>query len=301
MIADNALRLADAEVTPNNGNATGTVGSLGAASVALGLDEIGLTTQLRSFRDVGAGETMSLAFNVDTAFTCGTFNAALQIQLVSLPIVATALANAAGTGKQLRLSGIPTDIADADPKLADTFTLAGHELPFGAPVFLDSIVTTTGLTQLTIYYVIPTTADQFQVAASLADALANPAVPIDMTGGDGTAGINFIPTVHASTGSLQLFDVGVPTHQGPLRLGSRFNVPLRSMASLTTKGRSTDGQVRQTVGAGPTSGLIAANAQRFYYLNYIPSATIVTGAITCDLVMTPGNALNYLPTGTEMV
>lgn len=297
MITDNGLRLATAEVTPNGG---ASPGGLGAASVSLALDESGLTTRIRTFRDIGAGQTISLAFNVTTAFTCSTFGATLEFQLVSLPIAASLLTNATTSGKALWLNSVPLDIADGDPDLADTLTIVGHGLPLGTPIHLSNLVTTTGVATSTIYYVVPTTADRFKLATSLANAIAG--TTIDLQTGDGTATVNFIPTIHGASGLLPLYNAGVPTNQGPLRAGTRFHVPIRPHATLTPERSLPGGQtLSMPRGAGPTSGLIAANAQRYYYLRYVPSHTITAGAVTCDLVLDAGNALNYLPIGTEVV
>ena len=315
MIADNALRLATAEVVPNGGATNGNFNTIGPTSVALALDESGLTETMRGFRDVGSGYQASMSITVDTAFECGTFGATIALQLISLPINATKFDNATSTGKRIKISAAPTDIADADPDLADTLEIANHGLPVGTPIYLGTPVTTTSIFANQIYYVVPTTADRFKLATSLVNAIAGTPT-VNMGGGDGTVDVWFIPTVHASTGPLPMFDVGTPTHQGPLRAGSQLIVPIRPLATMTPKSYVRGGHapltsprsqlsppLRTTAGAGPTSGLIAANPQRFFYLNYFNTHLIAAplGSITCDLVMTSGNALNYQPTGTEMV
>ena len=296
MITDNGLRLATAEVTAGNG-----VGGLGEDSVTLALDESGITATLRSFREIGGGEPISLAFNVDTSFTCGTFGATIEFQLVSLPINATKLTDTAlGDGKQLLIDDAGLTI------LTDTVTVVGHGLPVGAPVYLTDLTSTAGVADDTIYYVIPLTADTFQLATTIANAIAG--TPINLITLDGTADINFIPTVHASSGGLQIFGTGIPSNQSSLIAGSRFLAPLRPLIAVPPDGVIPAGQtLKTTVGSGPPSGTglaygkLAATAQRYYYLRYVASATIAAGAITCDLVTCGADALNYPATGVEVV
>lgn len=298
MITDNGLRLATAEVTPNQGQAPG---GLGEASVNLALDASGVTTQGRAFADIGGGQRLALAFNVTTAFTCATFGATLELQLVSLPLLASLLTDGSGGASDGKLlsSVIPGTVA------TDLFTLAAHNLPVGTPVYITALSTVTGPALNTIYYVIPTGVDTFQIAASLADALAGTEVALGGTNGNVT--FSFIPTIHASTGLLPLYNAGVPTNQGPLSVsGIRFQVPLRPLAVLTPQqgpltigGTATGQTIKQPLGAGPhvtaTTALIAGNAQRYYYLRYVPSNTITAGAITCDLVVDAGHALPHYP------
>ena len=103
MYTDNGLRLATAEVTPNAG---ASPGGLGAASVTLGLDLSGLTQNLRAANDPGGGQRLQLSVNVTTTVTSATFASTLELQLVSIPIVATLLTNATTSGKTLTITGL---------------------------------------------------------------------------------------------------------------------------------------------------------------------------------------------------
>lgn len=288
MITDNGLRLATAEVTPNGGAAPG---GLTAASVALNTDPSGLTSSQRIFNSIGDGERMLLNFNVITAYACGTFAATIEFQLISLPIIASLLTNATTSGKRTHIAALPTVAA------TNQFTLVGHGLPLGTPIYFSTVTTTTGIVTNVIYYVIPNGADSFQVATTLANALAGTAVVLT---NNGSVTMEFVATIHASSGSLQLFDN--PTDASSLRAGVQFQVPLRPLAALTPKQRLPTGQtLKQPTGAGPQLGLLAANAQRYYYLRVIPSATITAGAITCDLVHSADDPLNYSPSGFEVI
>lgn len=275
MYTDNALRLATAEVTPNGG---ASPGGLGALSVTLGLDLSGLTQNLRVFNDPGAGKQLQMAVNVNTTVTSGTFASTLELQLVSIPIVASLLTNATTSGKTLTITGVVTDIADADATLADTLVIVGHGLPIGTPIHLTTIATTTGISTGTWYYVVPSTVDRFHLATTLANAIAGTFV--DLTGGDGTVVVNFLPTVHATTGTL-LKDRFLANH--------RLVVPFAPLTALTSYQALPVGQtLTLPLGTSPTVGLLTATAQRYFYLRYIPSATITAGAFTVDLVESVG-------------
>ena len=292
MIPDKGLRLAAAEAV-NTVNGGAAPGGLGPASVTLNLDPSGQTLLHRTFANIGGGERLLLNFNVDTAFTCGTFGATLEFRLVSLPINASLLTNATTAGKQLLIDDLPIVAA------TDSFTLANHGLPVGAPVFLSQITTTTGISTNTIYYTVPITSGAFGLATSLANAIAGTLITLTT---NGSADVNFIPTCHASSGTLPLYNVGDPTNQGPLRLRTQFQLPIRPLATRTPKSQIPGGQVQTSpLGAGSTDGLIAANAQRYYYLHYIPSHTITAGAVTCDIVLDAGDSLQFYPNAYEVI
>lgn len=298
MYTDNGLRLATAEVTPNGG---ASPGGLGAASVTLGLDLSGTTQNLRTFLDPGDGKQLGLNINVTTGVTCGTFGATLELQLVSIPIVATLLSNATTSGKTLTITGVVTD------STADTFTINGHGLPLGTPFFITALATTTGISNSTLYYAVPTTANAFKAATSLANAVAG--TTIDLLTGNGTATVNFIPTIHATTGSLPIWNAGVPTNQGPLSVaGARVFAPMLPMSFLTGGQYLPTGQtLTQPLGSTPVTtaatGIVggggpATVANRYFYLRYLPSATITAGAFTIDIVENAGiGALKAYPSG----
>lgn len=291
MITDNGLRLATNEVVPNSGTAL-TGGAIGSGSATLALDASGLTQTLRNFNDIGGGQRLAMAFNVVTAYTTDTFGGTIEIRLISMPIAATVLDSVTG-GYRLRKS--LAVLTDAD----DTVTIANHAIPLGTPVHISSVVTTTGLASQ-IYYAIPVDANKFRLATSLANALAGTYVV--MGGGDGTCTVIFIPTVHGSTGTLPMYDIGTPSNQGPLRAGTRYVVPLRNIITQPFGNRLAAAQtLKTTVPAGPISGLIGANAQRFYYLHYNWSNDMLSGAMTCDIVIDSGDGVQYSPTGMEVV
>jgi hypothetical protein len=289
MFTDNGLRLATAEVVPNAG---ASPGGLGAASVTLALDLSGFTQNLRTLNDIGAGENLRLNINVTTAVTSGTFASTLELQLVSLPILASLLTNATTSGKTLTITGLSV------PAATDVVTIANHGLPLGTPFYFSAGSGGSGTNLNTIYYAVPQTSSTFKFAASLANAIAGTTVDqitADFTG----ATMNFLPTVHATTGT-QLKDLFV--------LGARLVVPIMPLPSMTPYQALPTGQtLTAPLGTSPLatpatgiagSGGLTANAQRYYYLRYIPSATITAGAFTVDILPDAvGDGLKFYASG----
>jgi hypothetical protein len=96
-----------------------------------------------------------------------------------------------GTG-----TGISTGIIVVSDVSADTLTLIGHGLPDGTPVAFSSLGTTTGVSLWTIYYVVSTAANTFQVALSPGGAA------IDLTGTGGNMTVryaNYITSITTNT------------------------------------------------------------------------------------------------------
>jgi hypothetical protein len=96
-----------------------------------------------------------------------------------------------GTG-----TGISTGIIVVSDVSVDTLTLIGHGLPDGTPVAFSSLGTTTGVSLWTIYYVVSTAANTFQVATTIGGAA------IDLTGTGGNMTVryaNYITSITANT------------------------------------------------------------------------------------------------------
>lgn len=260
MILDISTRLAASEVVPNAGAAPGGLGAFSVASG--GLDFQGLTgSGLRTHIDIGAGQRLQMSVLVNTTVTSATFLATLELQLVSIPLNATLLTNAAGSGKTLAITGVAASVS------ADTLTIANHGLPLGTPIHFTSIVTTTGIAANTIYFVVPTAdPNTFKVATTLANALAG--IAVDLLTGDGTVTVNFIPTIHATTGLQPL-----PVYTA----GRTIIAPLMPLAAA--------------IDTSASAGQIATAAQRLGYLRYVPSATITAGAFTVDVVQDSPDAV----------
>ena len=82
------------------------------------------------------------------------------------------------------LGAAKTAVAITD--LTDLFTKVGHGLVDGDQVILSSIVTTTGLSTLTAYYVIGVAGDDFQLSLTVGGAA------VAVGGGDGTCSVQKI-------------------------------------------------------------------------------------------------------------
>jgi hypothetical protein len=96
-----------------------------------------------------------------------------------------------GTG-----TGISTGIIVVSDVSVDTLTLINHGLPDGTPVAFSSLGTTTGVSLWTIYYVVSTAANTFQVATTIGGAA------IDLTGTGGNMTVryaNYITSITANT------------------------------------------------------------------------------------------------------
>jgi len=301
MYTDLGLRLATAEALQlQNAGVLGTP-TIGADSATLALDQSGVTTAIRAARDIGAGHRMSLAINVDvTPITAAGHDSTLEIQLISMPIAATVLDAATTEGFLHGIAAVVTTAA------TDIFTVVGHGLALGTPVWFSAVATTTGIVVDRVQYVIPISVDTFQVANTLALAIAGTQVVLTL---NGTVDLEFIATIHASTGSLRLFDeIGGTVHGGMLVQGHRTHIPLKPLTAMTGQQSLSPGQtLAQPHGSSPGTtddvNLIGATPQRFYYLNYLASVTITGGAVTVDLVLGSGegDSLTYYPTGVEVI
>lgn len=302
MITDNGLRIATAEVLASHGS---TAPTISAQSAALNLDPGGLTAVLRNYSDIGAGQRLMINVNVDTTLTSTSvvFPETFEFQLISLPMDAAAVLDEATTiGRDLFVAAVAGTVA------TDIFTLVGHGLPLGAPIHLSTF---SGLPDLetvlkeVVYYVVPETVDTFKIATTLANALIGTTIVI--TGVDGTVTMNVIPTVHASSGGLEMFDA--PSNKSPLQAGRQIQIPIRPLPGMTPKQAAPTSQaavpivdeVTTPLGAGPGADLIAANSQRFYYLLYKASAAITAGTVTVDIVVDAGDERKYYGSGFQVI
>lgn len=197
MYIDKDLILATAEVPPNAGVAPG---GLGAASVTLALD-VGRTHSVAGLvvSDPSVSE-LELEIQIDTSFVAAepTTDADVTVafELVSMPIALSLLTNATTSGKDTSIAGVViTDVGN-------TFTIVGHGLKAGTPIYLNAIATTTGLLIDTMIYVSSAglADDTFVVALTRAAAIDGTGTVVLTT--DGTCEVQFLPFIHASTGQI---------------------------------------------------------------------------------------------------
>lgn len=131
------------------------------------------------------------------------------------------------------LQAITTNVANAGLLLGsatlaiatNAATLAAHGLVVGDQVVFDTIVTTTGLTAGTVYYVVAVTTNTFKVALTAGGA------EIDLAGGDGTANVTkqTVLTKAVAVGLMQqVYDNGgiMETETATLMCGSTQKMAL---------------------------------------------------------------------------
>lgn len=294
MYQDTQLRLATAEVVPNAGAAPGGIGpDLAAAPY---LPHGGIEGFLENAGDLAKASALAVSFDIDTAYESDTYGSTLEFQVVSLPIEASLLDAATGTGQSLSIASVTlTDSTDAA-------TIVGHGLPLGAPVYLTALNLTTGVADNVTYWVIPIDADNFQLAASQADALAGTELPLTT---NGTATVNFMPVVHASSGSIGIYGTEGVLSSVDHGFQIKFN-PLQSGPGKSVKPTihaATPGtEDKQAFGSGPLPSVVAAAAHRHYYLRYVPAGGVVTaGAVTVDLIYDASSSPQHHASGYEVI
>jgi hypothetical protein len=144
---------------------------------------------------VTSSQTITISNNLGlgTSVTARSTTTTAQ-STTSVILNTTSLANGMlviGTG-----TGISTGIIVVSDVSVDTLTLIGHGLPDDTPVAFSSLGTTTGVSLWTIYYVVSTAANTFQVALGPGGAA------IDLTGTGGNMTVryaNYITSITANT------------------------------------------------------------------------------------------------------
>lgn len=152
-------------------------------------------------RDLGAGRGLCIATTVTTAFAA-TYSS----------------------------DAVTTTIA------TELFTLATHGLLVGQPIVFDTVVTTTGVTEGTVYYVTysdNTDASNFCIATTKANALAGTVALI--AGGDGTANVTTLNTleVQAVLGWDEASTVDPANSEGFQIVGSSGPITIREARNCT--------------------------------------------------------------------
>lgn len=290
MYTDNLLLLASSEtLSGQNGGNT----CLGEQSVNLVLDTNSLSPGggLNSLGNLGHMDELELSVTAtaDVVATSATDPArTLEVQLVSLPISLSLLADGSGGATAGKLTSIASVVTNSTN---DDLTINGHGLPLGTPIFLTSIATTTNISANVVYYVVPTGVNTFRLALNLANALAG--TTIDLQTGNGTATVNFIPFIHMTTGAIPIPALGA---------GQRY-IARNNPYALGLSGRQAllgGSSVTQALGAGPsvataTATYFVPQAGRYLALRYVASNAITAGAITAVLSPQTGEGRSYTP------
>jgi hypothetical protein len=164
------------------------------------------------------GQTITISSNYgsDISFTkptCGTTNGSAVITQTNTTSLAVGMrvsgAGVTGTGIDTGHRAVTLQGA------VDTITLANHGLPNGKLVYLMTLVTTTGISPKTPYYVVNTAVNTFQLS------LTNGGSVIDLiTDGTGTI---FYPSFITSINTNVSFTLDVPASaSGSVTLTSRI-------------------------------------------------------------------------------
>lgn len=190
----------------------------------------------------------------------------------------------------------------------DLVTLAAHVLPVGTPVVFDTIVTTTGVTEGTIYYSTysdNTTAGIFCLAATLAGARAGTVVV--MGGGDGTANLTTLNTLEVQLvlGWDESGTLDPANSEGFQIIGSSGPITVREARVVTFDATGGTAEDQATLaGHGMSTGTpiilvgtdlpepldteVTANAGRVYYVIWLTDNTF-------QVAYTRNNALAGIP------
>jgi hypothetical protein len=119
-------------------------------------------------------------------------------------------------GMRVLGTGIDTAVAVTLQVTTDTITRTNHGIPNNKIVYFATLVTTTGITVKTPYYVINSTANTFQLSLTLGGSV------IDLVGADGTGTIYYASYITAINTNVN-FSVDVPASAtGTLTLTSRL-------------------------------------------------------------------------------
>lgn len=300
MITDNAIIMATAEAVPNGAATPGGLGGntiTGVAATPYTIDLQQASNPIGIGIDDLGSVDLELNVNITTAFTTTSPVATLEFQLVSMPINPTLLTSATTSGKLLSLAGVVTSLAN------DTFTIANHGLALGTPFYCSEIATSTGITTNTLYFAVPTGANTFKAATSLANALAGTIVNI--TGaGDGTATVVFMPVVHATTGPIQTVFLkagarllGTSLRQSPM-IGGRLVAPFAGETP-----RPLGASIMPGTGTGGGAGAAVVKAPGRYLALLVIAAganSDTTGRYSVQVGKNVANILAHYPVGSEI-
>lgn len=298
MIADLNLILATAEAIPNGGAAPGGLGGntiSGVATTPYSIDMLQADNPLGDGIDQIAASKLELNVTVTTAFPNGP-NSMCEFQVVSMPINPLALSNATTSGKLI--SGSFTSTIGTS-----LFTTSvAHNMPLGTPVYISSLGTTTGPSTNTIYYVIPLSSTTFQIATTLANALAGTAVTLGGT----TASVvfQFFPYVHVTTGMIWSSFLGAGSQwigrsiPGAVNGAGDHIAPYAGADALPV---GVQVQPSTSLGGGTGTAVVAAPGRyllpRVFVFN---AAAGTTGRYSLALGVDAGEGQRYFPVGSQI-
>jgi hypothetical protein len=304
MIADLNLIMATAEAVPNAGAAPG---GLGGNTITGGapyfIDMLQADNPLGDGIDQVAVSKLELNVTITTSFPEGTIagvtygpHGMAEFQLVSLPINPLLLSNATTSGKLISgsfSSTVGTNLFT---------TSAAHNMPLGTPVYISALGVTTGPVLNKLYYVIPLSATTFQIASTLANALAGTAVPLG--GEDSSVVFQFFPMVHVTTGMLwsswlkagaQFVGRTVP---GAVNGGGDHVAPYAGADALPLGVQTQPGT---GLGGGGGTAIVAAPGRYLLPRVFVFNANVgTTGRYSMALGVDAGLGQRHFPVGSQI-
>tara|TARA_Y100000593_G_scaffold91766_1_gene181502 strand:- start:622 stop:1473 length:852 start_codon:yes stop_codon:yes gene_type:complete len=280
MYIDKNLILATSEAPPD----AGAVASLGADSVALGIDLAHDHTSCGIGISELSSSEMELEIQIDTSFGIAA-NLTCDFQLVSLPIM-SGLANATTEGKHTNV--VTGTVAYAD----DLVDISSHGLPLGTPCYFSAGSGGSGLATNTIYYTTEHSDDgnSFKLATTFANAVAGTAInhgSADFTGST----LEFIPYIHASTG---------PISGAFLNAGNRFTARCQPFSMGPSPASVIPNATSQTslTPYGVSGGGLAPTPGRYLALRYDGTTLGTDGRISAHLAINTQEGQKYFPTAS---
>lgn len=196
-------------------------------------------------RMLAGGQPLMAQFTVPTSFTSGTANCTVDFQIIMIPKTTLAV---------LGPFNSTSDVDDA----TEIITLAGHGLPNGTRVTVAAATGAlpTGLAASTSYYIISSTTNTFQLAATPGGTAIN------LTDAVGTTNVTWYPEIVACAAAVPI--------QRLVANSSKIELPI-----------------------GPLMNLPQVPANRYLFARFVPTASLTAGFVRCDIV--PGYAQDGRP------
>jgi len=160
------------------------------------LSATGLAEVFENLATVATSQTISINPTPGMgSIVTKTLNTTAQSTTITTTDTANVVAGMFVTGTG---TGITTGVSVTSDVTADTLTLTNHGLPNGNLVSFSSLGTTTGVSAWTIYYVVNSTANTFQIS------LTSGGAAIDLTGTNATMGLRYLTYVSSVNAGVSI-------------------------------------------------------------------------------------------------
>ena len=255
--------------------------------------------------DIGSSE-LELNVSIDSSFNPTGLEAQQSVEwhLVSLPMNPASMT-----------PGLSYKAGANATTGTNVFTINNHNMPLGAPFYLDALNGPTGAAPTnvvanTLYYAIPTGPNTFKAAATLADAIAGtPVVAIGTS--SGTVTVWTMPTMHLTTSRVPavflkqgLRITGRSFRQLPF-VGGKLAAPYAGATPQPIGSAYIPGLGKGGGGGPVTSGYAVRVPNRYLCLSTIVTSSTnttlagSTGTFSAQLSLaSPSSQVNY-PVGMQ--